>query len=303
MAAPTPIRIPAATPGRTLAVRSWEPETATGKPPVVCVHGLLRLARDFDDLAADLCRDRTVWAVDMAGRGDSDRLPDPSGYGYPTYVADAMAVLAAIADRFGVGRVDWVGTSMGGLIALMLPGAAAASDRPLPTLRRVVLNDIGAFVDGAALARILAYATVPPPIYPDRDAAAGHLRSVYAPFAPPDEAAWTKLIDDSLRPVSGGWTLHYDPAIATALAALNPADGSVADVDLMGLWDIFPAETLILRGEESDVLSPATALAMTARAPDRSRLVTVPGCGHAPMLVRRGERDTVRRFLDNGLSA
>lgn len=294
-------RLPVDGSGRTLAVRRWPAlDDGGGKPPVVCVHGLLRLARDFDALAVDLSRDREVWAVDMAGRGDSDWLTDPAGYGYPTYVADCLAVMAALRAETGWRAIDWVGTSMGGLIALTLPPAMAAAGDGLPALRRVVLNDIGAVVPGTALARILDYAAVPPPIFPGRAAAEAHLRTLYAPFAPPDEAAWAALIGSSLRRTHDGWTLHYDPAIATALAAQRPENGEVADVDLRGFWTSFPAETLILRGEESDVLTAEIADEMVATAAHPASSQTIRGVGHAPMLVRAEEIASVRRFLDDG---
>ncbi len=159
---------------------------------VLCVHGLTRSGRDFDRLAAALaasgCR---VVCPDVVGRGSSDWLEDPAGYAYPQYLADMTALIA----RLDVEAVDWVGTSMGGLIGMMLAA------QPGTPIRRLVINDIGPFIPKAALARIGDYLGQDQS-FADLEAAEAHLRTVHAPFGPLTDAQWEHLTLHSVRPAA-----------------------------------------------------------------------------------------------------
>jgi pimeloyl-ACP methyl ester carboxylesterase len=261
----------------------WPPSggAATGRV-VVCVHGLSRNARDFDLLARDLAEAGfLVVCPDVVGRGDSDWLAAPEGYGLPQYCADAADLIA----RLDIERVDWVGTSMGGLIGMTL---AAQAKSPLD---RLVVNDIGPFIPKAALARIAAYAGADP-LFADLAEAEAYLREVHAPFGLND-AQWRHLAEHSVRPAGagGGLRLHYDPAIVAGLGTA-PFD----DVDLWALWDRVTQDVLVLRGAESDLLSAETAAEMAIRGP-RAEVVEIAGCGHAPGLMNPQQIALVRDWL------
>lgn len=253
----------------------------TAGVPVLCLHGLARHARDFDSLAAALVADgRRVVAADMAGRGDSDWLRDPLDYGYPQYLSDTTNLIA----RLGSEQVDIVGTSMGGLIGMML---AAQADTPV---RRLVINDVGPFIPKAALERILQYFGKDPRFADLAEAEAYH-RATYRSFGELSDAQWRHLSETSLRRDGEGWRLHYDRRIAEPLR-----QAEIADVDLWPLWDLVSCPVLVLRGAESDLLLAETAEEMTRRGP-RAELIEIPGCGHAPALLDADQIDPLRAWL------
>ena len=252
-----------------------------GSVPVICLHGLARHARDFDALAETLATaGRRVVCADMAGRGDSDWLRDPRDYGYPQYLADTAALIA----RLDSPQVDLVGTSMGGLIGMML---AAQPDNPL---RRLVINDVGPFIPKAALARILEYVGRDPR-FSDPAAVEAYHRSTYRSFGDLSDAQWRHLSETSLRWDGDGWRLHYDPRIAEPLR-----QAELADVDLWALWDRIDCPVLVLRGADSDLLLPETAAEMARRGP-RAKVIGVPGCGHAPALLEPAQINAIRDWL------
>jgi pimeloyl-ACP methyl ester carboxylesterase len=252
--------------------------------PVLCIHGLARNARDFDALAAVLAAaGRRVIAVDVVGRGDSGRLRDPLDYGYTQYLADTAALIARLDCR----EVDIVGTSMGGLIGMML---AAQPDTPL---RRLVMNDVGPFIPKAALERILDYVGKDPR-FADLGEAEAYHRRVYSGFGDLSDAQWRHLTETSVRREGQGWCLHYDPRIAEPLRASAPAD-----VDLWALWDRVACPVLVLRGARSDLLLVETAREMTSRGP-RAEVIEVPGCGHAPALLEPAQTHAIRDWLAGG---
>ena len=243
---------------------------ASSSHVVVCVHGLTRTGRDFDTLARALAeRGCRVICPDMPGRGDSDWLERAAQYDFTTYLNDMTALLA----RLDVESVDWVGTSMGGLIGMTL---AAKGNTPI---RRLVLNDVGAMIDKAGLERIRGYVGVDGR-FASREAAVSRLRLLLAGFGPLTEDQFAHLASSSIRPAAeGGVRFHYDPAIGEAMRA-----APLADIDLWPVWDAVRCPVLLLRGAHSDVLSAAVADEMTRRGPG-CRLVTFPDTGHAPSLM------------------
>jgi pimeloyl-ACP methyl ester carboxylesterase len=248
----------------------------------VCVHGLTRNGRDFDPLAAALSARYRVACPDMAGRGQSDWLPAASAYSYPQYCAD-MTVLIG---RLETESVDWVGTSMGGLIGLMM---AAHPDTPV---RRLVLNDVGPFIARPALQRIATYVGQRPH-FKSVAALEAYLRQVYAPFGQLTDEDWRALAEHSQRTApDGGILLHHDPKIAE-----NAQAGANQDVDLWALWDRITCPVLLIRGAQSDLLSKETALEMTRRGP-RARLVEIADAGHAPALRAADQISLIRDFLE-----
>ncbi len=258
---------------------------APDAPPVVCVHGLTRNGRDFDPLAEALASRFRVICPDLPGRGASDWLPDPSLY-QPQQYGVALSHLLAVIGR----PVAWVGTSLGGVCGL---GIAAAPGQPIT---RMVMNDIGPFIPGAALRRIrdyLAIAADTPALsgFPDLAALEEHLRLIHAPFGALADAQWAHLARHSARRLPDGrLALAYDPAIGDPIRATEPED-----VALWPLWAALTIPVLVVRGESSDLLLPETLEQMQARPGTQAHIVA--GAGHAPALMDRPTIDVIARFL------
>ena len=271
----------------------WEWGERDNPRVVVCVHGLTRQGRDFDTLARALAADYRVVCPDVVGRGRSDWLADPAGYQVPAYVADMVALLA----RIGAPQVDWVGTSMGGLIGL---GVASLRDGAGGTLvRRLLLNDVGPALGADAIQRIGTYVGLPKR-YASLDEAADYLWSISKGFGPHSREQWLALTKPQLKPVQDaqgeGFISHYDPRIGLPFKAVTPALAAAGEAMLWQRYDSLRCPTLVLRGAESDLLSHETALAMTQRGP-KARLVELAGVGHAPTLVAADQVALVQEFL------
>ncbi len=267
----------------------WEWGDAANPRVLVCAHGLARQGRDFDTLARALCGHYRVVCPDVVGRGRSDRLADPAGYVIPAYVADMVTLLA----RLDAASVHWVGTSMGGLIGL---GLASLSGSPI---ERLVLNDVGPTIEYEAIERIGRYLGQPLR-WGSLDEAAAYLKTISASFGPHTHEQWLALSRPMLVPANDGqgdgFVLHYDPAIAQPFKAFTPAQATAGEAMTWAAFDAIRCPTLVLRGAESDLLSPATAQAMTQRGP-RAQLREFAGVGHAPTLVADDQVAAVREFL------
>ncbi|HVJ54795.1 MAG TPA: alpha/beta hydrolase [Aliidongia sp.] len=259
-----------------LAYRRWEGQ---GRP-VICVHGLSRNGRDFDALAARLAARGPVIVPDMPGRGGSDWLPNKEDYGYPLY----LGAVAALIGSIGAAEVDFLGTSMGGLIGMMLAA------QPLSPIRRLVINDVGPFLPKPALERIGSYVGQDPD-FADIDELEAYMRRVAASFGTLSDGQWREMAEHSKRELpSGRLALHYDPAIGL------PFQGSLTDVDLWPVYDRITCPTLVIRGGRSDLLLAETAAEMTRRGP-KARLFEVPDAGHAPALLAEDQIEAVANFL------
>ncbi len=253
-----------------------------GRHAVVCAHGLTRTGRDFDTLAAALQERHFIACPDVAGRGGSDWLSDASEYSYPVYVSD-MATLMAHLD---VERVDWIGTSMGGLIGMMLAA------QPGSPIRSLLVNDVGPYIPKAALQRIADYVGAAP-VFDSLDSIEVYLRKVHAPFGPLSDDQWAHLARHSAAEQGQGrWSLHYDPRIAEAFQT-----GPLEDIDLWPVWDAIPCRTLVLRGANSDLLPASVAAEMGRRGP-RAEVIEIDRVGHAPALMDAAQIDIVRGWLD-----
>jgi pimeloyl-ACP methyl ester carboxylesterase len=250
---------------------------------LLCVHGLTRTGRDFDFLAQALEGDYRVVCPDVAGRGASDWLEAKSDYIYAQYCADMTALIARVTAG-GERTIDWLGTSMGALLGIIL-----AARRGTP-IRRLVLNDAGMHVPKAALERLgryvgrdVRFATL--------EELEAHLRRVSAPFGPLSDEQWRHItVHGARQHPDGSWSTGYDPAIRA------PFDAEIADVDLSAYWNAVRCPTLVIRGAQSDVLLQETAAAMACSGP-KARVVEIEGVGHAPMLMMPGEIGIVRSFL------
>lgn len=248
---------------------------------LVCVHGLARNSRDFDALAQALSRDYRVVCPDVVGRGQSDWLPAGSPYTMPQYLQDMVALIA----RLKVKQVDWIGTSMGGLIGMAL---AAYPNSPI---KRLVLNDIGAFVSQDALQRIAGYVGQDPR-FETVAAVEAHLRALYPAFAGLSDKQWQHLAQQGARRCSdGSLGLHYDPAIGEYSRAL-----AAEEIDLWPLWQQVRCPQLLLWGEASDVLSADTVARMRQIKPTLD-LTSWAGIGHAPSLMESQQIQAVVAWL------
>ncbi len=276
----------------------WQWGDSAAAHVVVCVHGLSRQGRDFDVLAQALVERAAqpvrVVCPDVAGRGRSDWLKDPVGYQIPTYVADMLALLAQLHGQAPIDTLDWVGTSMGGLVGMGLCGTPKL---PLPVpVRRLVLNDVGPAIQWEALQRIGTYLGNTGR-FDSVQQAADAMWSVSTSFGPHTPGQWLALSQAMVKPLPGGGvTLHYDPSIAVPFRSLTAESAQQGQAALWQLYDNVAAQTLLLRGATSDLLSAQTASEMTRRGP-RARLVEFEGVGHAPTLVAGEQVDAITGFL------
>ncbi|HYD96116.1 MAG TPA: alpha/beta hydrolase [Noviherbaspirillum sp.] len=253
---------------------------------LVCVHGVTRVSGDFDNMARALCDVYRVVCPDVVGRGRSSRLLDPRHYHLAQYVSDMVTLLA----RLDAGTVHWFGTSMGGLIGM---GLAAMKDSPVSKL---VLNDVGPALNPAAIARIADYIGKDLR-FASFEEAHRYIRDISLPFGPHSDEEWRKLAADVLKQdTDGQWILHYDPGLAVPIKALTPEQVRQSEAMSWMAYDAIACPTLLVRGAESDLLTPEVAKAMTERGP-KARLVEIPGVGHAPTFQRADQIAVARDFL------
>jgi len=266
----------------------WEWGDPSNDHVLVCAHGLTRSGRDFDALARRMAARYRVVCPDVVGRGRSDWLVNPAYYTVPQYVADMMPLLARVQAE----TLHWFGTSLGGLIGMALAGLQASP------IDKLVLNDVGPHLDPAALARIGQYVGKAP-AFGSFDEAKAYVSTVSASFGPHTPEQWDELTRHVVRQVdgpAGPWTMHYDPAIAEAFAAIDPAMAVAAEAALWHVYTNIECPILIVRGEHSDLLTEDTVAGMLARNPHAQR-VDVAGVGHAPTFMTPAQLDLLDGFL------
>jgi pimeloyl-ACP methyl ester carboxylesterase len=254
---------------------------------VICCHGLSRNGRDFDVLAQVLVKQGLrVIAPDLPGRGRSDWLPSAWDYTDSTYTSAMSALIA----RLDVADVDWVGTSLGGHVGMLL------ASQPRAPIRRLILNDFGARVSAVGLRRIAAYVGRQWEFesLPDMEA---HLRKALAPFGALSDDQWSHLAQVSaVTGEAGRVRFHFDPEISRRFSI-----PIWLDIVLWPVWDAVDCPVLIMRGEDSDLLTRATVQEMRrrGRAAESGQVTSIelPGCGHAPALMAMDQIDAVTRFL------
>ena len=251
---------------------------------LICVHGLTRNCRDFDALAEAMSAEYRVVCPDVVGRGLSNHLRDPNGYGIAQYVADMVTLIA----RLDVEKVDWVGTSMGGLIGMAL---AAQEGSPIA---RLLINDVGPLITVDSLNRIAEYVGTDP-TWGSVDEALAYIRLISASFGDLTDAQWRHLTDTSIvRRDDGRWGFRYDPNIATPFKAAFVDQ----DINLWPLYGMIKCPTLVVRGEQSDLLTKETWQQMGEFGP-KAQLVELPNVGHAPMFLSEEQIVVARDFLLN----
>jgi pimeloyl-ACP methyl ester carboxylesterase len=282
--------------GHRMAYWAWgDPQAAH---LMVCAHGLSRQGRDFDVLAQALLArsDHALRVVcpDVVGRGRSDWLKDPMGYQVPSYAGDMLALFAQLQGQAPVRTLDWLGTSMGGLIGMVICGSR---DLPVPApVRKLVLNDVGPVIQWQALQRIGTYLGNTGR-FESLEQAADAMWAISTGFGPHTPEQWLALSSAMVKPLpEGGFTLHYDPAIVVPFREVTEQSAAQGQAVLWELYDHIEAQTLITRGANSDLLARDTALAMTQRGP-RASLVEFEGVGHAPMFVAGDQVDAVTSFI------
>jgi pimeloyl-ACP methyl ester carboxylesterase len=246
---------------------------------LLCVHGLTRNGRDFDHVAQALSDAYRVVCPDVVGRGRSDWLRDPADYTYPLYCGDLATLIASLHAE----TVDWLGTSMGGIIGMILAGMKGSP------VRKLVMNDVGSVIPKSAVERIGQYVGREP-IFDSLEALEAAMRSV-SPFGELTAEQWRHLaLNVAKQDANGKWIFRYDPGIGVNYHATAPAD-----IDLRYYWTALHGPALVMRGEHSDLLMPETLQEMSTRA--HTETLTVPSCGHAPMLMDDFQVGAVRRFL------
>lgn len=278
----------------------WQWGEAKAAHVVVCVHGLSRQGRDFDVLARELVQRAgsglRVVCPDVAGRGQSDWLKDAKLYHPFTYAADMLLMLGHLHAQAPIHTLDWVGTSMGGLIGMAICGQ---SGLPLAApVRRLVLNDVGPVVEYSSIQRIAGYIGKTGR-FESLEQAADAMWAISTSFGPHTREQWLDLCRPMVKPIEGEpgmLTLHYDPAIGEAVRASTQASVAQGTQTLWSLYDQIRAQTLLLRGAQSDLLSIETARQMQLRGP-KAKLVEFAGVGHAPTLVAQDQVQVVADFL------
>lgn len=252
--------------GREFHLTEWGDEEA---PALIMWHGLARTGRDFDILAAHFSDRYRVVCPDTLGRGLSGWSRAPRrDYTLAAYMKHAVGILEGL----GIDRMTWIGTSMGGALGMLLAAGPLAG-----RMTRLVMNDIGPALNPVAVERIRAYLAQHPSFRTMTEFEA-FVRQVYKPYGFQTDAEWRRMTETSARRRGDGRiTPHYDPAVMRVFAE------TAGDYEVWAEYDRVECPTLVLRGTDSDLLLPEVAEEMTRRGP-RARLVTVPGCGHAPAL-------------------
>jgi pimeloyl-ACP methyl ester carboxylesterase len=271
----------------------WQWGDANSDHVIICAHGLSRQGRDFDVLAQALRDaapgDLRVVCPDVVGRGKSDWLKDPMGYQIPQYAADMLALIKQLQPK----TLDWVGTSMGGLIGMVVSGQP---DLPLPVpVRKLILNDVGPAIEWLAIQRIGQYLGKAAN-FDSIQQAADAMWAVSTSFGPHTKEQWLALSQAMVKPSGTGFVLHYDPAIAIPFARATEESTKQGEAMLWALYDNIKAQTLITRGVQSDLLSSETAQAMTQRG-SRAQLVEFEGVGHAPTFIAADQVKAAVNFL------
>ena len=281
-----------------MAYASWGPANAAHV--VFCVHGLTRQGRDFDILAQALVAAAEaaqlppvrVICPDVVGRGRSDWLPDPMGYQFPQYASDMAVLIQSLNSQRPIQRLDWVGTSMGGVIGMLL----AAQEMPVP-IRNLVLNDIGPPVSWKSIQFMQTYVGEVGRFASVQDAA-NAMWEVSKSFGPHTTAEWLALSQHMVKRLDdGAYCLHYDPQLRVPIRAVTEEATKAGEAMLWQIYDAVRCKTLLIHGAQSELLSVDAVKAMTQRGP-RVQVATLEGVGHAPTLTHQDQIDIVLAFLE-----
>lgn len=288
------LEIPQSNKSRKIAYIEWGEENSDNV--LICVHGLSRNAHDFDFIAGKLCDNYRIISIDMAGRGKSDWLNNKSDYNYKTYISDIYHLIYELNLR----RIDWLGTSMGGIIGMVI----AAQSPEL--IHKIVINDIGPYIPGEALERIMSYVGKVPE-FDRRQEAEDELRERMKTFGVAKETHWKHIFMHTvIQKENGMYSFAYDPAIVQKIPFLQRLLGinikkpqrwlKIPDVNLWKFWNKIRCPILVVRGSASDVLTQDTLKKMQTSNPQVTA-VELPGIGHAPTLMDREQIEMIRKWL------
>ncbi len=266
-----------------MAFREW------GDPSnprvLLCLHGLTRAGSDFDVFARAMRDQYRVVCPDIAGRGLSDRLRNPKLYGVPHHANDVATLLATLHAE----TVDVLGTSMGGLIGMVLAGL------PGSPIRKFLLNDVGPVIDPVGLSRISDYVGQDPR-FATADEGVAYLNALTKNFGPHTPEQSDALNRPLIRHYENGWGLHYDPGIGAAFRATTPELSALAEAAAWHAWSAASAQVLITRGERSDLLSKETVAEMLRRN-RQATAVEFADTGHAPAFIVPAQVAAARAFF------
>lgn len=286
----------------------WEWGDKHNPDVVLCVHGLTRTGRDFDVLARALSSRYRVVCPDVVGRGLSDRLSQPMFYAVPQYASDMVTLIGRLQPQ----RLSWVGTSMGGLIGLVYAGTLAAGRTNAPKLLparektelpptgirldRLVLNDVGPHIEPGSLVRIGQYVGEPVS-FDSFESAVVYVQQTAASFGPHSSEQWAALTRHTYIEQNGKWVKHYDLALSEPFKSMTPESAAAGEAILWSAFDSIGCPILIVRGNESDLLSEQTLVQMLSRNRN-AQAFHVEGVGHAPTLMAEDQVDVVQKFLN-----
>jgi pimeloyl-ACP methyl ester carboxylesterase len=265
----------------TVSYADWG--DSSNKNCLMCVHSLSRNGRDFDFLARALENQYRIICPDMVGRGKSDWLPHKNLYSFPQYMADLNALIA----RVEPGTLDWVGTSMGGLMGLILASV------PNTPIRKLVLNDVGPEVPRKSIWRIAKYLKAKS--FESRQDIDNHLRIIYKPFGKLSEDNWENLLKYGVMEKEGKYVTTLDPKI------IRPWSFLLNNFSLWTQWEAIKCPVLVIRGEKSDVLTPKIAARMQ-ESKDNMTVVEISDTGHAPSLMTTDQIDIIKDWLSSSTS-
>lgn len=270
-------------------------DTATG---IICVHGLTRNKHDFDGLAHYLSiRDHHIFCPDIVGRGDSDWLKNPLHYTYEQYISD-MTVLIARTQKTDI---TWIGTSMGGLIGMVLASYAKSP------IKRLILNDVGPQIPVKALARLSKYTGLDPD-FSSVDDAKNYYKSIYKDFGHLTEEEWLNITLHNIREVAPGkFISKMDHGVKLApakskiawqslLHPLKALEGSLFDIDLWAIFRQVTCPLLVIHGSHSDLLLPSTIEKMKNIHPNM-QVIDIPDAGHAPLLKDPNHQEMIYKWI------
>lgn len=255
-------------------------------PSILCVHGLTRNRRDFDDLASYLSQQELhLVCPDMVGRGDSDWLKDPIHYTFEQYLADCNVLI----NRMPSVKIDWIGTSMGGIIGMIL------ASLPHSPIQRLILNDTGPQIELSGLTRLMMNASLHPTFSTLEEAVQYH-KTTLPEIGDLTESQWMRMTENSVQETKPGlFTLKFDPnsrttSIKSKIAwksILHPykaLEGVLFDIDLWHIWKMVRCPVLVIHGKKSDILSDSTIQKMR-HSPTPVTVIEVAEVGHAPSLL------------------
>jgi pimeloyl-ACP methyl ester carboxylesterase len=268
-------------PPHQMAYTEWG--DSTNSNVLICVHGLTRTARDFDFLASALSSDYRVICPDMVGRGKSDWLAQAEKYTYSTYIADILSLL----EQLKITKLDWIGTSMGGIIGMYL------ASQPHSPIQRLILNDVGAFIPKEALRRIAKYLLFGQRTFANFAEVLVHVKENYAGFGNLSELQWQHVARHTVKSApEGGYVLHYDPQISAILSSYPELE----DLDLWEVWQKLNCQLLLIHGTESDLLLPETITRMQSLKPNLE-VIPIAETGHAPSLMTADQINSIKDWL------